>query len=84
MEDLEAPKDENLLLLRAAWPEIAGAQIAKHSQPAVLQGFVLQIDVDHPGWMPEIERLKRALLQKLQAKYRELRIRKLHFRLIHR
>ena len=81
---LEQPQDENMLVLRKAWPEIAGAQIAKHSHPSLLQNFVLQVDVDHPGWLPELERLKRVLLQKLQSNYRELRIRQLHFRLMHR
>lgn len=78
---LEQPQDENILILRTAWPELAGAQIAKHSQPASLQHFVLHVDVDHPGWLPELERLKRVLLQKLQSNYRELRIRQLHFSL---
>jgi predicted nucleic acid-binding Zn ribbon protein len=78
---LEQPQDENILILREAWPEIAGAQIAKHSLPVNLQNFVLHVEVDHPGWLPELERLKRVLLQKLQSSYRELRIRQLHFSL---
>ena len=84
VEGIEAPRDENILLLREAWPEIAGEQIAQHSQPVSLQGFVLQVDVDHPGWLPELERLKRVLLRKLQAGYRDLRIRQLQFSLSHR
>ena len=81
---LEQPEDETVLILRKAWPEIAGEQIAKHSRPAALQAYVLQVDVDHPGWLPELERSKRILLQKLQSEYRELRIRRLHFSLRHR
>ena len=78
---LEQPQDENILILRKAWPEIAGAQIAKHSDPLIIRNFVLQVEVDHPGWLPELERMKRILLQKLQSSYRELRIRQLHFSL---
>lgn len=81
---LEKPQNDNILVLRNAWPEIAGAQIAKHSQPAALESFVLYVEVDHPGWLPELERLKRVLLQKLQSNYRELRIRQLRFSLRHR
>ena len=81
---LERPQDENILILRKAWPEIAGVQIAKHSHPVFLQNLVLHVDVDHPGWLPELERLKRVLLQKLQSNYRELRIRQLHFSLRNR
>lgn len=81
---LEKPQNDNILVLRKAWPEIAGAQIAKHSHPATLENFVLYVEVDHPGWLPELERLKRVLLQKLQSNYRELRIRQLRFSLRHR
>lgn len=84
VEGLEQPPNENLPILRNAWPEIAGEQIARHSQPVFLENRVLYIDVDHPGWLPELERLKGVLLKKLQASYRELNIRHLHFSLIHR
>ena len=42
----------------------------------------LHVFVDHPGWMAELERLKRPLLIKLQASYRELRIRRIQFLLL--
>lgn len=84
LEGLEQPPNENLLILRTAWPEIAGEQIAQHSQPEEFENFILQIHVDHPGWLPELERLKHVFLKKLQARYRELQIRQLRFYLIHR
>jgi len=76
---LEQPQSENILILRKAWPKLVGEQIAKHSEPGFIKDFALHVFVDHPGWMPELERIKRILLQKLQAQYRELRIRKLNF-----
>jgi predicted nucleic acid-binding Zn ribbon protein len=45
---------------------------------------MLNVYVDHPGWLPELERMKRILLQKLQAQYPDLRIRQLYFVLTHR
>lgn len=81
---LEKPQSENILILRDAWPKLVGAQIAKHSSPGFIKDFSLNVFVDHPGWIPELERIKRFLLQKLQAQYRELRIRKLNFLLEHR
>ena len=83
-DGLEQPQSENILILRDAWPELAGAQIAKHSEPGFIKDFTLYVFVDHPGWMPELERIKRVLLQKLQAQYRELPIRKLNFLLEHK
>ncbi len=84
LEGLERPQSENILILRNAWSELVGEQIAKHSAPGFIKDFALHVFVDHPGWMPELERIKRILLQKLQARFRELRIRKLNFLLEHK
>ncbi len=84
VEGLEQPQSENILILRNAWPKLVGAQIAKHSAPGFIKDFALHVFVDHPGWMPELERIKRLLLQKLQSQYRDLRIRKLNFLLEHK
>lgn len=79
----DQPVQENVLVLREAWPKLVGAQIAKHSEPGFIKDFQLHVFVDHPGWLPELERIKRMLLQKLQSNYRELRIRGLRFLLQH-
>ncbi len=84
LEGLEQPQSENILILRKAWSKLVGAQIAKHSEPGFTKDFTLYVFVDLPGWMPELERIKRILLQKLQSQYRELRIRKLNFLLEHK
>lgn len=81
---LEKPQCESILILKEAWPKLAGAQIASHSEPGFRKDNALYIWVDHPGWMPELERIKRILLQKLQAQYRELRIRRITFILKHK
>ena len=81
---LEQPVQENILVLRKAWPKLVGVQIAKHSEPGFIKDFALHVFVDHPGWMPELERIKGMLLQKLQSQYRELRIRKLNLLLEHK
>ena len=84
VEGLEHPVQENVLMLRNVWPKLVGAQIAKHSEPGFIKDSVLYVFIDHPGWMPELERIKRVLLQKLQAQYRELRIRQLNLLLEHK
>jgi predicted nucleic acid-binding Zn ribbon protein len=84
VEGFEQPMQENVLILRKAWPTLVGEQIAKHCEPGFIKDYALHIFVDHPGWLPELERLKRPLLMKLQSSYRELRIRQLHFSLRHR
>lgn len=84
MDGLETPQSENILILRRAWPKLVGEQIAQHSTPAFIKDFALYIDIDLPGWMPELVRIKRVLLQKLQAQYRELNVRTLNFQLEHK
>ena len=84
VEGLEQPVQENVLVLRKAWSELVGEQIAQHSEPGFIKDFALHVFVDHPGWMPELERIKGMLLQKLQARYREMRIRKLILLLEHK
>ena len=79
IEGLEQPVQDNVLLLRKVWPELAGGPIASHSVPSFIKDFTLHVFVDHPGWMPELERTKRLLLKKLQAGYRDMRIRRLSF-----
>lgn len=79
IEGLEQPVQDNILLLRKVWPELVGGPIASHSVPCYIKDFMLHVFVDHPGWMPELERIKSLLLKKLQASYREMRIRRITF-----
>lgn len=78
---IEQPVQENVLILREAWPKLVGEQIAKHSEPGFISNFTLTVFVNHPGWMPELTRLKRPLLMKLQSNYQALRIKRLRFAL---
>lgn len=81
--DFDQPVQENIRVLKSAWPKIAGAQISKHSEPGFIKDFALYIFVDHPGWIPELERHKRPLLHKLQSSYGEMEIRQILFELKH-
>jgi len=84
VKGLEQPTQESILVLRKAWPKLVGGPNAKHSEPGFIKDFTLHVFVDHPGWVPELERLKRPLLMKIKSSYREMRIRKLRFLLQHR
>ncbi|VGO12736.1 hypothetical protein PDESU_01290 [Pontiella desulfatans] len=83
VEGFEVPVQDNVRILREAWPKLVGTQIAKHCAPGFIKDYQLHVFVDHPGWLPELERIKRMLLQKLQGNYRELNIRGLRFSLQH-
>jgi predicted nucleic acid-binding Zn ribbon protein len=84
VDALEQPVQENVRVLRNNWPDLVGRPIAGHSEPGFIKDFTLHIFVDHPGWMPELERIKGLILQKMQSRFREMRIRKLIFLLEHK
>ena len=83
VEGMEQPVQANVVILRDSWAKLVGRQIATHSEPAYIKDFCLSVSVDHPGWIPELERQKRPLLHKLQSTYRELQIRSIRFELRH-
>lgn len=79
LSSLERPKDENITVLVGAWPKLTGPQVSAHSRPGYFQDRTLYVFVNHPGWIAELQRIKRPLLQKLQQHYREMKIRQLRF-----
>ncbi len=81
VQDFDQPVQDSIRILRESWPKLAGQQIAKHSEPGYIKDYCLCVFVDHPGWVPELERMKRPLLIKLQSSYREMQIRQLRFSL---
>lgn len=83
ISSFEEPVQESVLTLRSAWPKLVGDQIAKHSEPGFIKDFALYVFVNHPGWLPELERMKRPLLMKIQSQYPNMRIRQLRFSLKH-
>lgn len=84
-EDLDQPVDPRVSLLKDRWSEIAGEQIAKHSQPQYIDRFILYIQVNHPGWMPELQKAKRPILSRVQQAFANHRpIRDVRFTLLQR
>jgi len=84
VDGLERPVDQRISVLCSEWKEIAGIQIAQHSEPGFIKNFALHIFVDHPGWMSDLVRTKQMILMKVQRKYPNLKIRRLYFILEHK
>jgi hypothetical protein len=84
LEGLEVPKNDNVTVLQEVWIKLCGPQIAQHSKPVRIHGHALIVSVDLPGFLPELKRIERYLLSKIQAKYSSLSIRQLRFELTHR
>lgn len=50
------------------WDKIVGEQIARRARPLRLRDGVLEVRVDHPVWMQQLQMLKPKILQKLNAR----------------
>ncbi len=49
------------------WDQLVGKQIAAHARPLKLRKGVLEVQVDHPVWMQQLQLLKPQILQKITA-----------------
>lgn len=47
------------------WAEVVGPQTAQHAQPFRLRAGVLEVRVDHPVWMQQLQLLKPRILERL-------------------
>jgi predicted nucleic acid-binding Zn ribbon protein len=67
---LGAEDDMWLSDLAAAWPGIAGPEVARHTRPGRVNGTELTVFVDNSVWLSELHRFGRGtLLGKLRAKF---------------
>jgi hypothetical protein len=62
--------DERLKQYRAliVWDEVVGPQIAAHTKPEKIRDGILEVSVDQPVWMQQLQLLKPQLLNKLNAR----------------
>ncbi len=49
------------------WDQLVGEQIARRARPLRLRQGVLEVQVDHPVWMQQLQMLKPKILEKLNA-----------------
>lgn len=50
------------------WDQLVGEQIAARARPLKLRKGVLEVQVDHPVWMQQLQMLKPTILAKINAK----------------
>jgi len=58
--------DPYLPLFRC-WPQIAGPQLAARSRLVEVEGGLLVVEVDHPGWLQMLQLRKAAILAAARA-----------------
>jgi predicted nucleic acid-binding Zn ribbon protein len=53
--------------IRDGWPDLVGAEIARHSMPRSLKEKRLVVTVDHGGWVTELRFQEGRILRLLEA-----------------
>lgn len=49
------------------WAEVVGPQTAQHAHPFRLRAGILEVRVDHPVWMQQLQLLKPRILERLNS-----------------
>lgn len=62
------------------WDKIVGEQIARRARPLRLREGVLEVKVDHPVWMQQLQMLKPKILQKLNQQLPNAHIEDIYLR----
>jgi len=57
------------------WDSVVGPQIAAHTRPLKIREGVLEVCVDQPVWMQQLQLMKRQILAKLNASLGEAALR---------
>jgi len=62
------------------WDDVVGPQIAARTRPKRVRDGVMEVQVDHPIWMQQLQLMKPAILKKLNQRQPETLITGLFFR----
>jgi len=57
-----------------AWKRIAGDHLAAHSRIVELEGTVLVIEADHPGWVQLIQMKRTVILETIRKQFPDLEV----------
>ena len=71
--------DKRLQQYRALiiWDEVVGPQIDAHARPSKIRGSVLEVCVDQPAWMQQLQLMKPQILKKLNEQLGEAEIKEI-------
>ena len=74
--------DERLPRYQAwlVWDKIVGEQIAKRARPLRIREKILEVRVDHPVWMQQLQMLKPQILRKLHEELPDCDIEDIYLR----
>ncbi len=62
------------------WDKLVGEQIAARARPLRLRNDILEVQVDHPVWMQQLQMLKPQILKKLNEQLPNIGIKDIYLR----
>jgi hypothetical protein len=62
------------------WDKVVGEQIARRARPLRIRDRILEVRVDHPVWMQQLQMLKPQILKKLHAQLPDCDIEDIYLR----
>lgn len=76
-DEVQREKGERYVAFYESWQKIAGEKIGRNSRIVDLEGAVLIVEVDHPGWIQLLQINEKKILYKVRKLYPELGVEKL-------
>jgi len=64
-----------------SWKLIAGSRLGEHSKPADIRHGILIVETEHQGWMQLLQLQQDRILEEIQRRFPDLKIRGIAFRL---
>jgi predicted nucleic acid-binding Zn ribbon protein len=65
--------------LLATWPEIAGDEIAQHSEPIAIEGGVLQVRCESTAWATQLRMMRSELLRAIADRHPQAGVETIRF-----
>ena len=79
---LDAPSSDLLSTLFGRWPEVVGADVARHCRPEAVDGDRLVVVCDDPLWAGELRWLSDEILKRIAEKAGSDRLQSLTIRVV--
>ena len=64
-----------------SWKAIVGARLGEHSKPTDIKHGILIVETEHQGWMQLLQLQQDRILEEIQRRFPDLKIRGIAFRL---
>ena len=79
LPNMDSPVDERVTEIKKRWKEWVGEPIFHQTTVQSIDQKVLIVLVKHSGWIPELERIKRVVVKKINDHFGSKQIQRIQF-----